>query len=159
MKRRGHVAGRRRSHCLCDPVQIHPTLKRRMCTKRKVGESRAAQSFPQLLRCKISTRWQTHTTTSEDKSCGEKFSFVLGGNQMSRPPSVAAVSARCAALSVRRGEKLLLAVTESKPRLSNPHRRPTHQLRLSSTGRAAPPTKPARCKKKKKNPPKQEFQS
>lgn len=33
MKCRGHVAGRRRSRCLCDSVQIHPTLKRRMSTK------------------------------------------------------------------------------------------------------------------------------
>lgn len=39
MKRGGHVAGRRCSRCLCDSVQIHPTLKRRMCTKRKRDES------------------------------------------------------------------------------------------------------------------------
>lgn len=37
MKRGGHVAGRRCSRCLCDSVQIHPTLKRRMSKKRGNG--------------------------------------------------------------------------------------------------------------------------
>lgn len=35
MKRGGHVAGRRCSRYLCDSVQIHPTLKRRMSKKKK----------------------------------------------------------------------------------------------------------------------------
>lgn len=38
MKRGGHVARRRRSsRCLCDSVQIHPTLKRRMRKREEAG--------------------------------------------------------------------------------------------------------------------------
>lgn len=53
MKRGGHVAGRRCSRYLCDSVQIHPTLKRRMSKKKRGngGESFGrTKAFPQQLR-------------------------------------------------------------------------------------------------------------
>lgn len=47
-------------------------------------------------------------------------------------PSSAAVTAQCALLLSCCREKLLPPVTERKLRLSNPHMRPTHLLRLTS---------------------------
>lgn len=106
MKRGGHVAGRRCSRCLCDSVQIHPTLKRRMCTKRKRDESWGAQNFPQQLR--IHPLPYTHHDmrgwTVEGEFPPEFCSFTktkkkrLGENKnLTAPfPSTTAVTAQCA---------------------------------------------------------------
>lgn len=132
-----------------------------MRTKRKVGESWSAQSFPQQPRYKKNTRCQAHTTTWEDKPCREKSREFFHEKQIRK--QAALLSLWCGSdgpvrsPSVCCSEKLPAAVTERKLRISNSHMRPTHLLRLTSTERTSPTHWASPLQEK--NPPKQDLQS
>lgn len=93
MKRGGHVAGRRGSHCLCDSVQIHPTLKRRMCTKRKRGESCECAKLSSTAKNPPAAG---HTPRHERKNFHQSFVLSRKKNLSAPFPSTTAVIAQCA---------------------------------------------------------------
>lgn len=127
MKRGGHVAGRRCSRCLCDSVQIHPTLKRRMCTKRKRDESLgctklsstaknppAAGQTPRHERMNHRERISTRVLFFHDNN---KKKRLWGKKKKSHGSFFLHYSSDSPVRSpfLRDREKLLPAVTEKKP--------------------------------------------
>lgn len=148
MKRGGHVAGRRGSHCLCDSVQIHPTLKRRMCTKRKRGEScgctklsstaknpPAAGHTPRHERMKHRGRISTRVCsfTKKKKKSHSSLSLHYSSDSPVRSPFLRCEEKRLP-LWPRRGSG---SPTQT--------REPPIFCGYPPTNETVPPTKPARC--------------
>lgn len=145
MKRGGHVAGRRGSHCLCDSVQIHPTLKRRMCTKRKRGEScgctklsstarnpPAAGHTPRHERMKYRGRISTRVLFFHEKNLTAPF------------PSTTAVKAQCALRFSAARKSVCRCDPEEAP--ARQPRQENHPFSVyPPPNETVPPTKPARC--------------
>lgn len=147
MKRGGHVAGRRCSRCLCDSVQIHPTLKRRMCTKRKRDESLgctklsstaknppAAGQTPRHERMNHRERISTRVLFFHDNNKKK----TLRKEKKKSFSSTTAVTAQCALRFSATGKSFCPLWLRRSLWLSNPHKSPTHSLRLSSPKWASP---------------------